>query len=66
MNSVAVVMPVYNEADGIAEFLMEIDESLAGVTVIVVDDCSTDMTVKIVESLIRVISLRRLWNSVSR
>jgi dolichol-phosphate mannosyltransferase len=51
MRSVALVMPAYNEADGIAEFLTEIDELLPEVTVFVVDDCSTDMTSKVVESL---------------
>jgi glycosyltransferase involved in cell wall biosynthesis len=51
MTKVALVMPVYNEADGIAEFLMEIDESLEGMTVIVVNDCSTDTTLEVVESL---------------
>ena len=43
---VALVMPVYNEADGITEFLDDIDKSLQGAHVIVIDDCSTDETVK--------------------
>ena len=44
MTSVALVMPVYNEADGIAEFLTEIDSVLPDIEVFVVNDCSTDST----------------------
>jgi glycosyltransferase involved in cell wall biosynthesis len=43
---VALVMPVYNEADGITEFLDEIDKCLQGAHVIVIDDCSADETVQ--------------------
>jgi dolichol-phosphate mannosyltransferase len=46
LNRVALVMPVYNEADGITEFLHEIDASFSDLHVIFVDDCSTDKTVK--------------------
>jgi glycosyltransferase involved in cell wall biosynthesis len=52
---VAVAIPVFNEADGIAEFLLEIDQSLSPVvdrlTLVVVDDASTDATVRIVTEL---------------
>lgn len=51
MTPVAVVMPVYNEADGIAEFLTEIDGALPGVEVFVVNDCSTDSTLEVLEGL---------------
>lgn len=46
--SLAVAIPAYNEADGIADFLVELDAALtrwAGdVTLVVVDDASTDDT----------------------
>src|ERR1700683_1957247 len=46
--SVAVAIPAYNEADGIAGFLQEIDRALsplvASLRLVVVDDCSTDGT----------------------
>lgn len=46
--SVAIAVPAYNEAEGIAGFLSEIDDALAGhvreLTIVVVDDCSTDDT----------------------
>ncbi|BDI21614.1 glycosyltransferase family 2 protein [Herbiconiux sp. L3-i23] len=44
---IAVVMPAHNEAEGIGEFLAEIEGSLAGRfehLYIVVDDCSSDET----------------------
>ena len=51
--TVAVAIPAYNEAEGIGEFLAEIDAALAPVvtslTLVVVDDCSTDGTVDAVE-----------------
>lgn len=53
--SVAVAIPAYNEAEGIAEFLVEIDNALAArtddVTMVVIDDCSTDATVSVVDQL---------------
>ncbi len=49
--SVAIAIPAFNEAEGIAEFLSEIDDALANhiddVTMVVVDDCSTDDTVDV-------------------
>jgi dolichol-phosphate mannosyltransferase len=52
-HTVAVAIPAYNEAEGIGEFLTEIDAALAPhareVTIIVMDDCSTDDTVATVE-----------------
>ncbi len=50
--SVAVAIPAYNEADGIGEFLMEIDRSLAPVCrlrLVVVNDASSDSTVAALE-----------------
>ena len=53
LNTVAVVMPAYNEADGIGAFLEEICTSFhAGgwePVIGVVDDCSTDETVQAVK-----------------
>jgi dolichol-phosphate mannosyltransferase len=51
MTSVALVMPVYNEADGIADFLYEIDGVLPGIEMFVVNDCSTDSTLAVLEGL---------------
>lgn len=52
-NSVAVVMPSYNEEDGIASFLLELDDVLAPLTAeltfVVVDDASTDSTMSVLE-----------------
>ncbi|HSP01905.1 MAG TPA: glycosyltransferase family 2 protein [Acidimicrobiales bacterium] len=54
-SSVAIAIPAYNEAEGIASFLHEIDEALHGhvddVTFVVADDCSTDDTVEVLEAL---------------
>jgi glycosyltransferase involved in cell wall biosynthesis len=51
--AVAVAIPAYNEAEGIGEFLAEIDAALAPVaqdlSIVVVDDCSTDGTPEAVE-----------------
>jgi glycosyltransferase involved in cell wall biosynthesis len=53
--AVAVAIPAYNEADGIAEFLREIDATLAPQTsdlrLVVVDDASTDGTAQVLEQL---------------
>jgi len=53
MTSVCVVMPAYNEQDGIASFLEELSGALAGYSAsfIVVNDCSKDATGEAVESL---------------
>ena len=52
---IAVVMPAYNEADGIAEFLAEIHEHVAPLTarldIIVADDRSTDATAAVMAGL---------------
>jgi dolichol-phosphate mannosyltransferase len=51
--SVAVAIPAYNEADGIAGFLEEIDRALApharSLRLVVVDDASTDATREVLE-----------------
>jgi dolichol-phosphate mannosyltransferase len=53
--SVAVAIPAYNESDGIAGFLEEIDRALAGhvgsLRLIVVDDASSDRTGAVLEAL---------------
>jgi dolichol-phosphate mannosyltransferase len=52
---VAIVMPAYNEADGIEEFLAEIQRTVAPrvgkLTLVVVDDCSTDETAQLLDAL---------------
>jgi dolichol-phosphate mannosyltransferase len=53
--AVAVAIPAYNEADGIGEFLSEIDEVLGAatgdLTLVVVDDASTDGTAAVLDEL---------------
>jgi dolichol-phosphate mannosyltransferase len=53
--SVAVAIPAYNEADGIAGFLEEIDRALephvGSLRMIVVDDASSDTTREVLESV---------------
>lgn len=55
INHIAIVMPAYNEADGIAGFLAEIHEHMVPIVgrldIIVADDRSTDATAAAVESL---------------
>ncbi len=53
MNSFAVVMPAYNEEEGIDEFVREILQAFSGrsVTIQVVDDCSTDGTASVLRQL---------------
>ena len=46
--NVAMVMPVYNESDGILSFLREIDDEFRDLELIIVDDVSADLTVKVV------------------
>lgn len=48
-----VVMPAWNEAEGITSFLRELNTALVGCSprFIVVDDCSTDGTAEVVRSL---------------
>lgn len=54
VDAIAVVMPAYNEADGIAEFLAELDTAFtdAGIPIVIgiVDDCSTDRTREVAET----------------
>jgi dolichol-phosphate mannosyltransferase len=51
--SVAVVMPAFNEAEGISEFVLEIIDAFetSDVTVIVIDDASADRTTTVIEQL---------------
>ena len=46
-----MVMPAWNEAEGIADFLSELNQSLTGKdpSFIVVNDCSTDDTQRVIE-----------------
>jgi glycosyltransferase involved in cell wall biosynthesis len=50
---IAIVMPAFNEVDAIPEFLSEIADTFSenAVTVLVVDDCSTDGTREALEAL---------------
>lgn len=52
--SVAIVMPAWNEASGIGDFLREIHDSFVGIdhAFIVVNDHSTDSTVEVLDQLI--------------
>lgn len=51
--SIAIAMPAYNEADGIAGFLREIDDNFADwngeVTAVIANDRSTDGTLEVLE-----------------
>ena len=53
LTSLVFALPAYNEADGIAEFLGELDEVAAEtanrVVFVVADDCSSDRTREVVE-----------------
>ncbi len=53
MTSVCVVMPAYNEAEGISSFLQELRENLVDyeTTFVVVNDCSRDSTQSAVTEL---------------
>ena len=46
MKHLAIVMPVFNEEDGIQEFITEIDKEFSGIShyICIVNDCSTDDT----------------------
>jgi glycosyltransferase involved in cell wall biosynthesis len=52
--AVAVAIPAFNEADGIGGFLAEIDKALSPhvreLVLVVVDDCSSDETVAVLEA----------------
>ena len=51
--AIAVVMPVYNEAEGIKEFLKDLNEALKNYNTIfiIVDDKSTDQSVKEIKDI---------------
>lgn len=53
MTSLCVVMPAYNEAEGISSFINELSEALKDhpTHFIVVDDCSTDGTPTVIDQL---------------
>lgn len=52
MTDLTIVMPAYNEADGIADFLTDLDTRFEPeVRIIVVNDASTDDTAEVVEGL---------------
>lgn len=56
LTSVALAIPAYNEADGIEEFLLELDASLSEIAgahwFCVFDDTSSDDTVAVLDSLV--------------
>ena len=70
--TVAVAVPAYNEADGIAGFVREIDACLAphvgALSLVVVDDASTDGTPEVLDALRGELTseLRVLVNPVNR
>ena len=70
MTSVAVAIPVYNEAEGIEEFLLEIEGALTPVVdaleFVLVDDCSTDGTVATVEATRAKLASRLSLHSTAR
>lgn len=53
MRSIVITMPVYNEEQGVGDFILEIHSALSGCKVmfIVVNDCSTDRTVDKITAL---------------
>jgi dolichol-phosphate mannosyltransferase len=55
VQSLAVVMPAYNEAEGLPEFLAEVADALRPLAdelhIVVVDDRSTDATASVLEAL---------------
>ena len=64
---VAVAIPAYNESEGIGEFLAEIDAALsphADLTLVVVDDVSTDDTVAAVEAVMPTLQAKVLLSSM--
>lgn len=68
--TVAIAIPAYNEAEGIAEFLREIDAALAGLevetTFVVVDDCSTDETLEVLEQTTSKLTAALIVNRAER
>ena len=65
--SLTIVLPVFNEAEGIQRLLLELERTVAGpVTIIVVDDGSSDDTYEVVKrfsakktTTVRIIKLSR-------
>ena len=53
MKSIVITMPVYNEEQGVGEFILEINSALSDckVVFIVVNDCSTDRTIDKIAAL---------------
>ena len=43
---IVICMPVFNEEQGITEFINELNQNVLSAHFIVVDDCSTDSTGK--------------------
>jgi len=48
-----IVMPVFNESEGIREFVSEIKNEFSSIqpTILIVDDCSTDKTWKVLQEM---------------
>lgn len=53
MDQLAIVMPVYNESEGISEFINEISSEFSGISLSlhVVNDCSTDETLSVLNEI---------------
>jgi dolichol-phosphate mannosyltransferase len=72
MTHLAVAIPAFNEAEGIGEFLVELDRELEPVadevTFVVVDDCSTDATATVLSATASHLrgGLRVLTNATNR
>ena len=58
--SLLVIVPAYNEEAAIAGVVREIQESIPGVPVLVIDDCSMDSTVQKAHAAL-LGNLGRLW-----
>ena len=62
---IAIAMPVFNEADGIAETLNELDLAFTGydITLCLQNDCSTDGTINVVSGLNQNLQMKILISS---
>ena len=62
---IAIAMPVFNEADGIAETLSELDLAFTGydITLCLQNDCSTDETINVVQGLNQNLQMKILISS---
>lgn len=65
---VVLCMPVFNEEEGITEFLFELNENLSKPHFVIVDDCSTDATKSVLNKLAKAgqLSMEIISNQVNR